>query len=278
MKFFAIIITIINFVRADFTVDLVRNAGYPVEVHHTFTRDGFKLRLHRIPQGIQKLHYEEATDDDVESSDKESVLLVHGLLAVGTQWVVGDKTKSLAFMLADAGFDVWLFNARGTTYSRYHKKWSYDSKHYWDFSWHEIAVRDLPAAIDYIKNETENATLHYVGHSQGGTVAMVLLSTMPEYNSKLRSVCLNAPAVFLQNMTSIAGSLVRYSNTLMGMANGLSLYAFVPGNAASKIITQVFCTRTEQTSEACTDILFGVIGNNTGQMVRVSNSFRSIYI
>lgn len=56
----------------------------------------------------------------------------------------------LAFILADAGYDVWLGNARGNTYSKRHISLRHDDSEFWDFSWHEMAYFDIPAEIDYL--------------------------------------------------------------------------------------------------------------------------------
>lgn len=56
----------------------------------------------------------------------------------------------------------------------------------------------MPAAIDFILARTEQEKLICAGHSQGGSVLTVLLSDRPEYNEKVSSVHLMAPAIFLR--------------------------------------------------------------------------------
>lgn len=95
------------------------------------------------------------------------------------------RNSSAAYKFADAGYDCWLLNARGTTYSRQHITMHPNDPQFWDFSWHEIGVYDIPATIDYILKYTNQTRLTYVGHSQGVTAFYVTLSQLPEYNDKI---------------------------------------------------------------------------------------------
>lgn len=94
-------------------------------------------------------------------------------------------------------------NARGNEYSRNHTTLdpNRDNK-FWDFSWHEIAVNDLSATIDYILKQISGNDLYYVGYSQGATILYVLLSMKPEYNSKIKAYALMGPAVFMNHARS----------------------------------------------------------------------------
>lgn len=67
---------------------------------------------------------------------------------------------------------------------------------FFDYSWHEMGVYDLPAIIDYILEVSKQHSLYYVAHSMGCTMFFVLTSTLPHYNSKFRIMFGLGPAVF----------------------------------------------------------------------------------
>lgn len=124
---------------------------------------------------------------------------MHGIFSLSDCWVLTGPGRALAFILADLGYDVWLGNTRGNMYSKYHIKYKHGSKKFWNFSWHEIGIFDLPAMIDYILYKTGEKSLYYIGHSQGTTTFFVMSSTRPEYNRKIRLFIALAPVAYMRN-------------------------------------------------------------------------------
>lgn len=95
-------------------------------------------------------------------------------------------------------------NDRGNEYSRNHTILDPDNdSQFWNYSWHEIGLYDLPASIDYILNHTNKRQLNYVGQSQGSTVMYVMLSLLPKYSEKIRGYIHMAPVVYMTNLKSI---------------------------------------------------------------------------
>lgn len=59
-----------------------------------------------------------------------------------------DFTDSMAFTLAEAGYDVWLGNTRGNKYSCKHRKLKPSEEAFWDFSMDQMALYDMPDSIE----------------------------------------------------------------------------------------------------------------------------------
>ena len=136
--------------------EMVMNAtGYACKEYTVETHDGFLLGLQRISRGTASSN----------GTKRLPVLLQHGLLQGGDCWVLNLPGQSLAFILADEGFDVWIANGRGTQWSHGHKKYSKHDREYWDWTWDELAEFDLPAMLAFVMETTESKVF-YVGHSQ----------------------------------------------------------------------------------------------------------------
>ncbi|XP_023309798.1 lipase 3-like [Anoplophora glabripennis] len=190
---------------------IIQGFGYPAEAHKIVTEDGYVLVLHRIPRGKKKA----------------PVLIMHGIGSSSADFVNMGPKVSLGYVLADKGYDVWIGNARGNSYSNrnvYVNPKLHPEKFY-NFSWHEIGTIDLPAKIDYVLNVTKQKKIYYIGHSQGGTIFYVMASIKPEYNDKIRLASLMAPAGLVNNVPEpLIKFLSQYINRIQSVLELLHIY------------------------------------------------------
>ena len=117
---------------------------------------------------------------------KRVVFLQHGLEDSSSTWVVNFKNQSLAFILSDIGYDVWLGNMRGNKYAQKHERLSPDDEAFWDFSFDEMSNFDLTSMVDYALKTTNEKQLIYIGHSQGTMIQFAQLSKNQDLASKIK--------------------------------------------------------------------------------------------
>ncbi|KAF8399932.1 hypothetical protein HHK36_015803 [Tetracentron sinense] len=186
--------------------------GYKCQEFEVKTEDGYVLSMQRIPEGRV----------GGGGKNKQPVLLQHGVLVDGMTWLLNSPDESLAFILADSGFDVWIANTRGTRFSRRHATLDPAKPAYWGWSWDELVAYDLPATFDFVYGQTGQQKLHYVGHSMGTLAALASFSE-GKLVDKLRSAALLSPVAYLSHMTTEIGLLAAKAfvgeiTTLMGVA------------------------------------------------------------
>lgn len=108
-------------------------AGYPLEEHFVTTADGYVVGTYRIPHGRDQQRLKEQQQRQQRQQQQQAqqqvgqrrsamgkrgigpasctrpaVLLLHGLLDSSAAWVLNEPKQSLGFILADAGYDVWM--------------------------------------------------------------------------------------------------------------------------------------------------------------------------
>uniref|UniRef100_A0A673KUM8 Lipase n=1 Tax=Sinocyclocheilus rhinocerous TaxID=307959 RepID=A0A673KUM8_9TELE len=230
------------------TFEIIRHWGYPAEEFEVVTEDEYILSINRIPHGVKNKDGQEA---------KPVVFLQHGLLAAGSNWVTNLPNTSLGFLLADAGFDVWIGNSRGNTWSRKHISLDPKQKKYWQFSHDELAKKDLPAVINFITKTTGQEQIFYVGHSQGTTIAFIAFSTMPELASKIKMFFALAPVATVGLTKSPMTKLSLIPEFLIWDLFGRK--DFFPQNELIKFFATEFCSR-KPLSVLCGNVFFLLCG------------------
>lgn len=183
-------------------------------------------------------------------------------------------------MLADAGYDVWFGNARGTTESRKHVEHSPDGSDrnlFWMFTWHEIGKYDLPANIDYILETTSQEKLHYIGYSQGTTSFFVMMSERPEYEQKVISMSALAPVAFLANLQHpIHRALNAFYKPFRFALDFFRVYDINVNNKLLSQLSESACRKTvgESLSRVCRGFLY-MLSSNQINCVRTRKPIRS---
>lgn len=173
-------------------MNIIWTHGFNCEKHTVETPDGFILTLFRIPR----------VNGTTSSNPKQPVLLQHGLFSDSSTWVIS-KNESLAFILANQGYDVWLGNFRGTHYSMDNKYFTSRQYGFWDWCWDEMAYYDLPAFFKYI-NSVTNQQLLYIGHSMGTTTFFASSSMFPDNRKYVKAMFALAPVVYENGIKGIS--------------------------------------------------------------------------
>lgn len=181
-------------------------------------------------------------------------------------------------MLADAGYDVWMGNARGTEPSREHVRLSPNGpkqKEYWSFSWHQIGVFDLTASIDYVLNETKYEKLNYIGFSQGTTSFLVLTSMRPEYNDKIIEANLMAPVALLKGSRNPMYNIIaRFYKPLKKALEILRIYKLTISNKLLVKIAEIACKRKAHSTPFACKIVLSVLDSSQINCVSFFISFK----
>lgn len=171
-----------------------RSCGFDIADEQVETKDGYYLRMHRV------------ICNDTEQMRRGPgkgypILILHGLFQSSGSFITSEE-RSLAFWLAAQGYQVYLGNNRAA-YDMGHRRFSRYAPEFWDYNIRDLALYDLPAMVDYVRQRTGYEKIAFIGHSQGNATAFIALSRwfVPELGTKLSYFGALAPAVFAGPLT-----------------------------------------------------------------------------
>ncbi|KAE8881712.1 hypothetical protein PF003_g34375 [Phytophthora fragariae] len=247
------------------TAQIIQARGYEVELHKITTADRYVLTMHRIPKS-----YDETQSGSAAATNKPVVILLqHGLLDSSYTWVLNYRDQSLAFILADLGYDVWLGNNRGTTWSKEHKDFSTDDERFWDFTWEDMGKYDLPAMIKTALSVSGRSTLSYVGHSEGTTQAFVGFSHDQELAKSVSYFGALTPVAWTGDATSpIFVALAKMQMDTWAQVFGMK--EFLPNNPLlQNLLGSTVCAWANEVCSGFFDLIGGPSDNVNSSRVHV---------
>jgi len=168
--------------------------------------------------------------------------------------------ESLSYILADAGYDVWMGNQRGNTYGKAHVNISVDSREFWEFSWDQMAEFDFPAMIDYVRNNTGYDKISYIGHSEGTLVCFAALSEHPEWASKINIFIGFGPLITVGHITNVLFRFLAdtYFDKIVGEFDHKQ---FLPSSTYLEELFPLLCAPFPQ---ICEDVIEFICGPHRG--------------
>nr|CAD7459367.1 unnamed protein product [Timema tahoe] len=270
--------------------DLIKKSGYPVEVHHVTTEDGYIVTLHRLPRHM---------------SEKAPTLVQHGIFHSSADSIIsGPKSGLGPYFIKRKGGKVLIYcplRTRSNHSGSYGcvrvvssvigqpRLYSEISDVFWEPQlcsgdlgsvqeasavfgeskiWHDMGVHDIPAVIDYILDHTGHKDLFFIGHSMGCAMFFVGMAAKPRYNDKIRVMFGLGPASYMHNGKSYSieeEKMLLLADVLEDEENKdferLNIYEFLPRVPGWGRLALSICKDNHLTQPICTGGLSLMGGN-----------------
>lgn len=155
------------------------------------TPDGWRLAIHRYI--------------GLKSEENAPIVLCHGLSS--NRFIFDmEGAPSLACYLRDSGYDVWVPELRGSGMSQSPGLFRSASPYEWGYDDH--LKTDLPVIIDFIRKNTRQQGIHWIGHSMGGMLIDSYLATKSEPKI-LSAITIGSPVDFSNMDKSVFSGLMK---------------------------------------------------------------------
>lgn len=199
-------------------LDLIRARGFTGELYKIKSLDGYTLSVYHL---INPLASE-------ESLIQFPVIIFHGLGGDAAQMIsrsenarprrpvigsifLGQGDESLAFMLANNNYDVWLADSRGTNLNNHEVSDDLDpfrAHRFWNYSLDEQIFNDVPVQVDFVLKQTNSLKVIPIGYSESTLFMFGLLSTQPEFADKLAAFVALAPVAYVSHIRGSSASAI----------------------------------------------------------------------
>jgi pimeloyl-ACP methyl ester carboxylesterase len=235
--------------------------GYKVNVYDVETLDGYILKLYNVPRGRNETNHVD--------TPRPVVFLQHGLGTSAADWLINSPDQSAGYIFADGGFDVWLGNFRGSKYARRHKNFGPEAQQFWQYSWNDMAMQDLPAMIKKITDVSKAEKIYYVAHSLGTTAGFALFSQQPNLAKKIKQFHAIAPLAILENVQGV----LKYTKSFLKdtqlvsqlFSSGEFPGEYTPNTQLQSAWSKYVC-RDPEHDLLCKNVLLMISGPNTRQI------------
>ena len=201
---------------------IVIDYGYEIEEHTVETEDKYTLQLFHL---INKNKNNTLT--------AIPVIFIHGLFDSSDGWICNGKKDSLPFILLNQSkvFDVWVMNVRGNKHSKLVEKNSHlNNETFWNFSFHEIGIFDIPQVIKYIMNYTHNDNqCILIAHSIGATAILSGLCELSEiYQKYTKCIVFFNPICVLNHIDSLFIIEQLHKSSFDFDSNNKEVFPYIP--------------------------------------------------
>ena len=247
------------------TIDeIITEKGFKCQMHYVKTEDGYTLTIFRIPGG----------KNCEDASLLPPVLLQHGVFDSSDGWVCNGENNSIAFVLANNNFDVWLSNSRGNKYCKEHDTFDAKSYEFWQFSFNELGIYDVPAVIKYIREVNQSGEkIIYFGHSQGTSLMFSgLAQKFDFYKENLKLFVALAPVARLSNLASLLLSILS-SISIHKLIRKAKVYEMCPNTEGTK----KFINFMEKHANGLTNFFLGLISDSNSKECNDQNAL-AVYL
>ena len=162
---------------------------------------------------------------------EKNVKFQHGIFDSSDGWVCNGEDHSLPFIFAKNDFDVWISNSRGNKYCKQHDRYDDKSFEFWQFSFHEMGIYDIPAVINYINSINKSGEkIIYFGHSQGTSLMFSgLTQKFDFYKKNIKLFVALAPVARLANIGSAFLSILS-KISIHKLVKKIKIYEMGPSN------------------------------------------------